>query len=663
MPNSDQPKADQTIQDVASHSVDSSIAGSDETVLEQSIETPGSVPSGSPSASGSGGTEKRSLEAGGTFDRYRIEKLLGSGAMGAVYLATDPQLDRKVALKIPTLASSTNFIKRFHREARAAAGLRHANICQVYDVGEVDGQHYISMAYIEGDSLAKLIENGRQFKEREIAGIIRRIARALEVAHEQGIVHRDLKPANIMIDTRKEPIVMDFGLAKQTEERESRITREGTLVGSPAYMSPEQVNGDANLGPSTDIYSLGVILFEMVVGRTPFEGTLVSVIGQIAHSEIPEVQELKPGTSDALAAICHKATAKATTDRFQSMKEFAEELTAFMKGKSTLIDETRPAPKRKAEPDIEDFGATDDWEEDYTEDDYDERSSRESSSRRAPQGKRKRTKGKQKKSKLPAWIAVSAVGMLLVGGAVFAVQKLTDGDGNNTTSDASNQTAQNDPAPTQPGNPQDVMNGKQPFARANDRKKGKHHDGLQGNQQRRPLFDQFDNNRDGVLDHVEIPHQVIRKFDRNGDNALSVDEAAQIPAQRIEEITSSAREHRNRDRNQPFNPNQPRSPNDGNPDVAGPSGEPRPDVNGNPDGPEPEGNRPIDGRAFDRPPKDFDTLLARFDANKNGKVETSEAFGPIKTLDKNRDGEITREEFELRPKPVRPGGKLRPRGN
>lgn len=658
MPNSEQNRtAKSTPEEQATDSIDSSVAGNDETMLEQSIES-----SGTSSASNSG--VKVTLEIGSTFDRYRIEKLLGKGAMGAVYLATDPQLDRQIALKIPTLSSSTDFIKRFHREARAAAGLRHANICQVYDVGEQDGQHYISMAYIEGESLADVIASGRQLKEREIAGIIRRIARALEVAHEQGIVHRDLKPANIMIDARKEPIVMDFGLAKQTEDRESRITREGTLVGSPAYMSPEQVSGAADLGPSTDIYSLGVILFEMLSGRTPFEGTLVSVIGQIVHSDMPNIQELRPGTSDAMKAICQKAMAKSIEERFQSMKEFAAELTAFMKGKSTLVEQTRPSIT-KPEPATEEFPAG--YEEDWDDDDWDEdRSTRSSSStrRRKSQSKGKKSGKRKKKSKAPVWIAASVAGVLLIGGAVFAVQKLSGDDdtvGDNASKDNNGGQPVDGPngqfaANGNPGQPQERP-GKGPRDGQHRPNKGTRPGppNDQDGQARQPLFERFDNNNDGRLDHVEIPPAVIRRWDLDGDDALNGLEVAAIPRERADELQQMIRE-RSVGENGPFNPNQNQPPNI-NPNL-------RPGEQGNPDPNNPDGRpRPGDGQGnggFERPPKNYEDFVARFDANKDDKVATEEAGGPAKRLDRNQDGVITREEFDQARKLFKPGGGRRP---
>jgi len=219
---------------------------------------------------------KRSAESGGNglkpeFGRYRIVKALGKGAMGTVYLAEDTQLQRHVALKTPHFEQepTPELLERFYREARAAATLRHPNICPVYDVGQIEGTHYISMAFIEGHPLSALVQSAKPQPERQVLIVVRKLAQALQDAHDHGIVHRDLKPANIMVDTRNEPIIMDFGLARQLQrDTNIRITQSGMLIGTPAYMSPEQIDGELDkIGPPTDQYSLGVILYELLTGQ------------------------------------------------------------------------------------------------------------------------------------------------------------------------------------------------------------------------------------------------------------------------------------------------------------------------------------------------------------------------------------------------------------
>ncbi len=220
-----------------------------------------------------------------TSGAYRILRSLGQGAMGTVYLAEDTQLRRQIALKTPQFAGADQreLLERFYREARAAATLRHPCICPVYDVGDIDGKHYITMAYIEGRPLSHFVNPAVPQTAAQILIVVGKIAQALQEAHDHGIVHRDLKPANIMIDRRGEPVIMDFGLARQAQQPDDlHLTQTGVIMGSPAYMSPEQVEADPEkIGPAADQYSLGVILYELLTGRVPFRGSLASVMGQI----------------------------------------------------------------------------------------------------------------------------------------------------------------------------------------------------------------------------------------------------------------------------------------------------------------------------------------------------------------------------------------------
>tara|TARA_R110002167_G_scaffold148524_1_gene341489 strand:+ start:13971 stop:18884 length:4914 start_codon:yes stop_codon:yes gene_type:complete len=272
----------------------------------------------------------------GQFGRYWIEEILGEGAMGAVYLAHDQELDRRVALKVPKIDASDSaqeLLERFYREARAAATLRHRGICPVYDVGTEDGVSYIAMAYIPGLPLSRLMSLGKIKSMRNIAVVIRKLAMALESAHQKGVIHRDLKPANVMVDEDNEPVIMDFGLARQLNREEaSRLTLVGTIMGSPAYMSPEQVSGDINLvGCQSDIYNLGVMLYELLTGRVPFEGPVVVIIGQIIGTEPGLPSTIKEGIDPELEVICLKMMAKKKEDRYQSMQEVVDALTACLK--------------------------------------------------------------------------------------------------------------------------------------------------------------------------------------------------------------------------------------------------------------------------------------------------------------------------------------------
>ena len=267
------------------------------------------------------------------FGRYRITKRLGEGGMGAVYLAHDTQLDRQVALKIPRFSAKKKgeIVDRFFREARAAATIRHPNVCPVYDVGEIEGIHYLTMAYIQGHTLSEFIRPGRPLPERQVAAVVCKLAIALQEAHDCGVVHRDLKPSNVMIDRKNEPVIMDFGLARRTDNEESRATQRGTILGTPAYMSPEQVLGDPDqIGPHTDVYSLGVILYELLTGRVPYQGAPTAVIGQILGVDPPAPEEHREDLDPKLAAICSKAMSKKREGRYGSMKELASDLTKYL---------------------------------------------------------------------------------------------------------------------------------------------------------------------------------------------------------------------------------------------------------------------------------------------------------------------------------------------
>ncbi|MGD9710501.1 MAG: SUMF1/EgtB/PvdO family nonheme iron enzyme [Thermomicrobiales bacterium] len=288
------------------------------------------------SASGTAGQARiNSPEDPQRFGRYRIIRALGRGAMGSVYLAEDQLLKRNCAVKMPHFNGALNqeLVDRFHREAQAAAKVEHANICPVHDVGEVDGVHYIAMAYVEGRPLTDYISPSKPGRPRATVQLVRKIADALAEAHRQQIVHRDLKPANIMIKANKQPVVMDFGLAVCLEASEkSRVTVEGALLGTPAYMSPEQVQGKIKeIGPRTDIYSLGVILYEMLTGTVPFQGSVHSILAQIISEEPCSPRNLRSEIDCELEAICLKMMAKRSEDRYQSMAEVSHALLEWLR--------------------------------------------------------------------------------------------------------------------------------------------------------------------------------------------------------------------------------------------------------------------------------------------------------------------------------------------
>jgi len=273
------------------------------------------------------------------FGRYRIIKRLGQGGMGSVYLAQDTHLERPVALKVPDFGNheDPDARRRFLEEARTAATLRHPYLCPVYDAGEIDGQPYLTMAYIQGQSLAALI-GAEGWPQRQVAALVGKLALALQEAHTKKVVHRDLKPANVMIKTtgqRREPVIVDFGLARRENPQEQRLTKSGQVMGTLGYMAPEQIRGDLKeIGPGCDIYALGVILYELLTGRLPFSGSGLAVAGQILTQAPLPPSAHRSDLDPALEAICLKAMAKAIGDRYTSMAELAAALTGFLQSPS-----------------------------------------------------------------------------------------------------------------------------------------------------------------------------------------------------------------------------------------------------------------------------------------------------------------------------------------
>jgi serine/threonine protein kinase/sugar lactone lactonase YvrE len=270
--------------------------------------------------------------------RYHIERLLGRGGMGTVYLAHDPELDRKVAIKVPQpeMYADAGLRERFLREARAAAALDHPHLCRIYDVGRDGDTLYLAIALVEGRSLAERLREG-PLPIADAVTLVRTAARAVGAAHGRGVVHRDLKPGNIMVTPDGQPVVMDFGLARREASSDTRLTRTGSLLGTPAYLPPENLAergaGDSRAG---DIFSLGVVLYEALTGRLPFDGTLEQVLDGIRHHEPIAPRRLRPEISPALESVVLRALAKDPRRRWTSMEEFAAALDRAMRGKHWL---------------------------------------------------------------------------------------------------------------------------------------------------------------------------------------------------------------------------------------------------------------------------------------------------------------------------------------
>ncbi len=263
--------------------------------------------------------------------KFEVLSLIGRGAMGVVYKARDPYIGRLVALKRISLSDlipedqKAEFKERFFVEARAAGGLRHPNIVTIHDVDEADGAPFMAMEYVEGGSLAKLMKERGAVPIDQAVAIVRQVALGLAYAHERGVIHRDIKPDNILLDRGGRAVITDFGAAHLNT---SELTRTGEVLGTPHYMSPEQVMGDAIDGRS-DLFSLGVVFYLLLTGRRPFKGdTISSVCYHIVHSAPEPVPENLP-LADRTAAILKRALAKDREERFQSGLEFAEALNAL----------------------------------------------------------------------------------------------------------------------------------------------------------------------------------------------------------------------------------------------------------------------------------------------------------------------------------------------
>jgi serine/threonine protein kinase len=296
--------------------------------------------------------------------KFVVEQFLGGGAMGAVYRARDDSLDRKVALKVmhPAVAIDPSFVSRFHREAKAASRLDHPNSMRVIEFGEEpDGLLFIAMEYLEGRELYKVIHEDWPLSDARIADIMMKALAAIAVGHDMGVIHRDLKPENIMILTRKDDEgqdmvkVCDFGIAKITEPDDTapdgapktagvKLTTAGVVVGTPEYMSPEQARGE-KLDSRSDLYSMGIILYQLLTGRTPFlaDTALAVVLKHITEPpEPPHV--IYPEVHRGLEAVALRALAKSKNERFQTARDMRAALKAAIEGRPIPQDsgEARP---------------------------------------------------------------------------------------------------------------------------------------------------------------------------------------------------------------------------------------------------------------------------------------------------------------------------------
>lgn len=280
-------------------------------------------------------------------ENYDLVGTLGKGGMGNVYKAIDKRLGRVVAFKILDASSDEEAIKRFYMEAQAMKELDHQNIVHVFDFGQQNNQLFIAMTYVEGTNLADILHNKEQLSFEAIEVIIRQIARGLLSAHNKGIVHRDVKPSNIMLTRDNRVFIMDFGISYIQEMEKERLTRTGMTMGTPEYMSPEQCHGD-NVTIQSDIYSMGVILFEMTCGRLPFEGNRPVEIALKHVQEQPPAPELfRKDMPPGLSQLILKCLKKKLNERFHDMQEFLDACDQVFPTEKTAPRPTMHTPLRR----------------------------------------------------------------------------------------------------------------------------------------------------------------------------------------------------------------------------------------------------------------------------------------------------------------------------
>ncbi len=290
-------------------------------------------------------TPKEELTTGSTFaGRYQIIEELGKGGMGKVYKVLDKEVNAKIALKLikPEIAADKKTIERFRNELKTARDISHKNICRMYDLNKEEGSYYITMEYVEGQDLKSLIRQTGQLAISTTLSIAKQVCEGLVEAHRLGVVHRDLKPSNIMIDKEGNARIMDFGIARSLKAK--GITGAGVMIGTPEYMSPEQAEVK-DVDHRSDIYSLGVILYEMITGRVPFEGETPLSIAMKHKSEEPlDPRELNTQIPEYLSKVILRCMEKDKEQRYQSTGEVRSELTRIEEGIPTT--ET-VVPKRK----------------------------------------------------------------------------------------------------------------------------------------------------------------------------------------------------------------------------------------------------------------------------------------------------------------------------
>jgi serine/threonine-protein kinase len=280
-------------------------------------------------------------------DRYEIHRGLARGGMAQVYLARDRSLDRPVAVKelVPEFATDPSFVERFRREAQAAANLSHPNIVGVYDWGTQDGTYFIVMEYVDGPSLSQVIRRDGPIHPRRAAEIASEVAAALGFAHSRGVVHRDVKPGNVLLTGTGQAKVTDFGIARALSSPDENLTQAGSVMGTATYFSPEQAQG-LPVDPRADLYSLGVVLYEMCTGRTPFTGdTPLAIAYKHVQDTPPPPESIVPDLPAGMSAVIAKLLSKRPDDRYTSAEDLRADLRRFLDGQVTNAErEAHGAP-------------------------------------------------------------------------------------------------------------------------------------------------------------------------------------------------------------------------------------------------------------------------------------------------------------------------------
>ena len=366
-------------------------------------------------------------------NRYQIIKKIGDGGMAFVYQAKDKLLNRIVAVKVlrPEFVDDKDFLAKFKREAEAVANITHPNIVNVYDVGQEGTVHYIVMEYVDGQNLKEIIKNEGVLDEYTALDITKQIAQALSAAHKKGVIHRDIKPHNILISNEDRQVkVADFGIAKAVSN--STITNIGSIIGSVHYFSPEQAKGQP-VANNADLYSLGIVLYEMLIGRVPFRGdSPISIALQHINEEIEFTQEEKTKIPHSIRTLISKMTEKSPEDRYQSAEEVIEDIDYIEKNidldfikeydnyVTQKIDQDKLLAKSKRyntnrnyyEEDLEDYSDEYEDEEDY----YEEQKPVRKSNKNNVSKKAKKKKRNNTKKIIIGVIALAVVVVALFGG-------------------------------------------------------------------------------------------------------------------------------------------------------------------------------------------------------------------------------------------------------